>query len=220
MTPEQTVLEVTLPRRRAFGRGAFLVSEANLTALTLVESGDWPGGQLALIGPAGAGKTHLGHVWMELSGAEKIAATDLATGDAPDLVRLGAIILEDADKGVDEAALFHLMNLARAEGARLLLTGATGPSSWRIDTPDLRSRLSALTVARIEPPDEALLRSLLLKHFADRHLIVGERSVNFIMRHVERSAEGVAEIAERLDREALKAARGITIPFVKQVTGW
>lgn len=221
MSGEQLPLDIALPRRRAFGRDAFLVSGSNEAALAMVEGWRlWPGGQAALTGPEGAGKTHLAHVWMELSGAEKIAADKLSPEDAPALVAAGAAVVEDADRaaGVD-TALFHLMNLARAEGAALLLTGRAPPARWPVGLPDLRSRLAALTHVALDPPDGALMEGLIAKQFADRHLRVGAGVARFLALRVERSAAAARETVARLDRRALETGRAITVPFAKETLG-
>ena len=75
----------------------------------------------------------------------------------------------------DETALFHLLNLAREEAAYVLLTARTAPAAWTIRTPDLASRLKALPVVALAPPDDALLRAVLVKLFADRQLGVDEQ---------------------------------------------
>ncbi len=75
-----------------------------------------------------------------------------------------------ADGDFDERALFHLLNLAREERAYLLLTART--RAGRLDGRDPRSRLaaSALPVVALAAPDDALLRAVLVKLFADRQL--------------------------------------------------
>lgn len=220
----QIPLGLALPKRPARGREAFAVSASNADAVALIDRWrDWPNGVLALTGPEGAGKTHLAHVWATETGAERVSAAALSPADAPALVAAGAVVAEDADRlGRDaraEAALFHLMNLARAERAFLLVTGRGAPREWPIATPDLASRLSAAMTVALEPPDEALLEALLAKHFGDRRLQVGDDVIRFLSRRIERSAAAALGVVERLDAEALTQGRTISLPFVKAVTG-
>jgi hypothetical protein len=59
---EQLVFD--LPVRPAMGRDDFFVTGSNAAALAQVDGWrDWPFGKLVLVGPEGAGKTHLAHVW-------------------------------------------------------------------------------------------------------------------------------------------------------------
>ncbi len=220
----QLPLDLILPRRRARGRADFLVSGSNADALRMIDRWrDWPARRLALIGPAGAGKSHLAHVWMEAAGAETVSAAGLRTGDVPALVAAGAICVEDADRLRGEhdagAAMFHLMNLAAAEQVFLLVTGRGAPRDWQVETPDLGSRLRALTAVSIEPPDEALLRDLIAKLFADRGLRVNSDIARFLAIRIERSASAAAQTVERLDKAALATGRSLTLPFVKDVLG-
>ncbi len=57
-------------------------------------------------------------------------------------------------------------------GGSLLLTTPAPPAALPIALADLASRLRALPVAGIAPPDDALLAAVLVKHFADRQLRV------------------------------------------------
>src|ERR1700704_3889473 len=63
MTHPTRQLAIDLPYREALGRADFLVSDCNRAALGCIEGWpDWPARRLALYGPEGSGKTHLGHM--------------------------------------------------------------------------------------------------------------------------------------------------------------
>ena len=217
---EQRLLDISLPRRRAFEKSDFYVSASNGIALAMVEAWEgWPNRQLLLTGPEGAGKTHLAHVWMQATGAERVNAAKLMDGDVAALASIGAVVVEDVDKAPSvgsETALFHLMNLARAEGAALFLTARVKPSEITLTIRDLASRLSGLTHVAIEAPDEALMQDIIIKQFRDRHLIVAKPVVAFLARRIERSAKAAAEIVDQLDRISKTQAQGITIPFIRR----
>lgn len=217
---EQQLLDISLPRRRAFDRGDFYVSASNETALAMVEACEnWPNRQLMLTGPEGAGKTHLAHVWMHATGAERVIAANLQEDDVAALASIGAVVVEDVDRGQDQAsetALFHLLNLARAEGAALLITARRQPSEIEIGIRDLASRLAGMTHVAIEAPDEALMRDMIIKQFRDRHLIVARSVVSFLALRIERSAKAAADVVDQLDQMSKTQARSITIPFIKQ----
>lgn len=219
---EQLALALVLPQRRARGREAFLVAPSNADAVAMIDRWrDWPDGRLALTGPEGAGKTHLAHVWMAAAGAEKAEAARLSAADAPPLVAAGAVVVEDVHALTPEAepGLFHLMNLAAAEGARLLLTGRGAPQSWPAKTPDLASRLRALTAVAIAPPDEALLADLLARHLRNRQLRVDVGVVRYVAARLERSAAAAEAAAARLDAAAFREQRPITKPLAKKALG-
>ncbi|MGB8622376.1 MAG: chromosomal replication initiator DnaA, partial [Paracoccaceae bacterium] len=73
---EQLVFD--LPLRAARGREDFFVSPANAMAVAQVENWRrWPARKLVLVGPQGAGKTHLAHVWAAQADAGIVEAAAL-----------------------------------------------------------------------------------------------------------------------------------------------
>jgi len=81
-------LGLDLPSRPALGRDDFFVAPSNAIAVAMIEGWQaWAGRKMVLTGPPGSGKTHLAHVWANLSGAGIIDARDIATGDIPALAQ-------------------------------------------------------------------------------------------------------------------------------------
>lgn len=210
-------LPLVFPARPALGRADFMVTPANAHAAeTVLAPRLWPNGRLALIGPAGAGKTHLAHALMAEAAAALAPAMTLTAAKVPALAACGVAIVEDVDRLAAmppaearpaEDALFHLFNLAAAGETRLLVTGRGAARSWRIRTPDLASRLQSLTVAEIAVPDDALLSSLLLKQGRDRGLDIAAEAATFLATRVDRSFAGLAAAVEMLDKAAAQRQR-------------
>ena len=204
-------LALDLPHEAAMGRDDFVESPANAAALALVDRWpDWPAPAALLIGPEGSGKSHLARIWSARSGAPIVRAGDVTAEDGPRLVAAGALALEDAGPGLDEAALFHLLNLTREQNAFLLLTAAAEPSAWRIGLPDLASRLAALPAVRLEAPDEALLVRVLVKLLADRQLAAEPALLDYVLARMERSLAAARRLVLLLDRLTLERRRPLT----------
>lgn len=212
-------LAFDLPVREARGRTDFFVSPANATALAAIESWDtWPMGKLVLVGPLGSGKTHLAHVWAALTGGTIIDAAALNKVKLPMLASGGAVCIEDADcPNVDEHLLLHLHNLLIEERGTVLFTAATPPRDWSFSLRDLQSRVVAAPVAVLAPPDDALLRAVLLKQFADRQLRVSPALVEWLVSRIERSFAAVKSAVEQLDAAALSKSRPLTRALAAQV---
>ena len=80
-------LTFDMPSQPALGRGDFFVSPANAAAVEAIQSWhDWPQGKLILVGPKGAGKTHLAHVWAAMCDAQIVTAGHIMESDVPGLV--------------------------------------------------------------------------------------------------------------------------------------
>lgn len=192
-----------LPHRAALGLEDFIVSASNAAAVRLVVDAwpDWPHPVLVLAGPPGSGKTHLANAWRQQSGAALVSASALDEAAAETLAGRTALAIEDADRGLaSERALFHLMNLTREQGLRLLITGRTPPGDWAVRLPDLRSRLRACPVALLGEPDEPLLLAVLVKLLGDRQLPATPAAVSYLARHMDRSMETALAVVEALDR--------------------
>ena len=217
--PKQLAFDLPLDPR--YGREDFLVSPSNERAYGLIERWpDWPGTTLTLVGRRGSGKSHLAAIWATRARAWTVDAAAVAGERVPHLVSSGALVVEDADRPErDEAALFHLLNLARERGCFLLLTGAAPVDRWGVRTPDLLSRLRLAPSVALEPPDDALLKSVLVKLFVDRQLIVDTSVVDYLALRIERSLARAGEIVAALDREALSRGRRITRPMAAEVVG-
>ena len=62
----------------------------------------------------------------------------------------------------------------------------------------------------ISPPDEALLKGVLVKHFADRQLVVEPHVINHIALHMDQSMAAAAAIVAEIDRAAMASHRKVT----------
>jgi chromosomal replication initiation ATPase DnaA len=212
-------LAFPLDHAESYAREDFLSGPSNASALALVETWpDWPARAVVLTGPAGSGKSHLASIWAARSGARFLTGRSLTEEVLPDAVATRALVVEDLAPGeFDERALFHLINLAREEQAYLLFTAASPPAGWAVAIPDLASRLKALPVVTLAPPDDALLRAVLVKLFGDRQLAVDEALVGYVATRIERTFQAARAVVARLDQAAIERKRPLTRALAAEV---
>lgn len=211
MMVQSRQLVFEMPHRPALGVEDFLVSDSNAEAVALVDRWpDWPVGAAVIAGPAGSGKSHLANVWRAKTGAHIFEASDITSQRVPELAELGRLVIENTKAGGDEQALFHLLNLVREQRLSILFTAGAAPGDLHIALPDLRSRLKALPLAVILPPDDALLRAVLVKLFADRQLSVEPPVIDYVMLRMERSMGAARAVVAEIDRLALVLQRSVT----------
>jgi chromosomal replication initiation ATPase DnaA len=205
--------------RPALGEESFLIADSNRDAVAWLDRWpDWPGRVLAVHGPPGSGKTHLSHVWQRRSSAMRLEAGELGSDFLEAWPGKGtALVIEDGDQGIDETALFHVINLVREDQGYLLLTAREAPARWPVGLPDLGSRLSALTAVRLGPPDDVLIAAVLTKQFQDRQLRVPDDVVAYLVARMERSFAVIGQTVAAVDTLSLAERRAITVPLARRV---
>ncbi len=204
-------LALALPHSESLSRDDFLEGPANVDALALIDRWpDWPNRIMLLVGPEGCGKSHLASIWAEQAGARSTTALALTAGAVPGALATGALVVEDMNaSSFDERALFHLINLAREDEAFVLLTARQSPAD-SVELRDLRSRLRAVPVVTLLPPDDQLFRAVIVKLCADRQMSVDETLVGYLATRIDRSFAAARRAVERLDTEALRLGRPVT----------
>jgi chromosomal replication initiation ATPase DnaA len=205
-------LALALPHAESLTRDNFLEGPSNAAGLALIDAWpEWPSRTMLVVGPESSGKSHLAAIWAEQAGARSTTAHLLTPANVPASLATGALVVEDLRaQQFDERTLFHLLNLAREDGACVLITARIPPSAFEIELRDLRSRLRALPVVTLEEPDDQLFRALIVKYCADRQMAIDEAVVSYLATRIERSYAAVRQAVALLDAEALRQGRPVT----------
>ena len=214
-------LSFDLAFRPAMEREDFLVSECNATAVGAVDRFETLSPPiLVIVGPAGAGKTHLSEVWRKSSNAVRADASSFDEEAAARMLAAGAGIIEDmpGDTGMrDEGALFHALNAAVQQRIRLLLTSRTPPPAWGLATQDVSTRLRLASVVTIGLPDDALFAALIMKLMADQQMTVAANALRYAVPRLERSFEAAERFVAAVERKSVERRRTVTLGIVREV---
>jgi chromosomal replication initiation ATPase DnaA len=215
--PRQLTFE--WPHAPSFARDDFLPAPSNREALRTIELWpNWAGRMLILVGPEGAGKSHLGAIWARAAGAVTVSGDALSDEAVVACGQAAAMLIDDADRaGRSEALLFHLLNTALQNDVWLLLTARAAPDAWGLKTADLLSRLRLAPLARLAIPDVELTEAVLFKLFSDRQLEVESQVISYIAMRIERSLAVAREVVAALDLEALTQGRRVTRAMASEV---
>lgn len=215
-------LALGLGHHPAMGEADFLLADSNAAAVAWLRRWpDWPATALVIHGPPGCGKSHLARVCARAAGGRLIDPGALSATDPVSLLSGAALaVVDDADRCLGaraERAMLHLFNVIKETERTLLLTARVAPARWGLELADLRSRLNAASSIAIEAPDDALIRAVLAKLFADRQLRVGEDVLSYLLARMERSLDAARRLVARIDAAALAGQRAVTIPLVRAV---
>ena len=176
----------------------YLISEANRPLIRHFGHWSlWPVMATILTGPRKSGRSLLGRIVAGKTGGELI----------------------DNAEWADEEAIFHAWNRAQEKRRPLILVVDAPPPAWVVRLPDLRSRLAATPVVRIEEPDDDLVGQLIEKLCHIRGLAAPPELIRYLVPRIERSYFGVHRAIDALDELAYEQRQRLTVPLARKALG-
>ncbi len=179
-----------------------------------------------LWGAASTGKTHLLQAVCDEAGDRAVYVplsmfADAGPGILEGLASRELICIDDVDLVAGQAewemALFDLSNQVFDAGAQLIVSAASAPRECPIELADLQSRFARLPVFQLRVLDEDERVSALQLRSKHRGLELPDDTARYLLKRSRRDMASLYEVLDRLDREALRAKRRLTIPFIRDV---
>lgn len=179
-----------------------------------------------LWGARATGKTHLLQAVCDAAGDNAVYVpislfADAGPGILEGLTTRELICIDDIDQVLGdsdwETALFDLCNQALDANAQLIVSAASTPRECSIELADLRSRLARLPVFQVHSLDEQERVVALQLRSRHRGLELPDDTAHYLLKRSRRDMASLYEALDRLDKEALRAKRRLTIPFVRSV---
>ncbi len=179
-----------------------------------------------LWGAASTGKTHLLQAVCDEAGDRAVyvplsMVADAGPGILEGLASRELICIDDVDLVTGqtewEMALFDLSNRIFDAGAQLIVSAASAPRECPIELADLQSRFARLPVFQLRVLDEDERVCALQLRSKHRGLELPDDTARYLLKRSRRDMASLYEVLDRLDREALRAKRRLTIPFVRDV---
>ena len=229
MKEKNIQLSFNLKKRKIYEKDDFLVSNSNEEAYKLINTWpNWPSRKAIIFGESGTGKTHLTNIWkkktsstiLSLNKFKQVKLENIFTKKKNFIIENISNFFEKInvkDKEYLEKHLLHFYNLIEEKKGFLILTASKAPKLWKINLPDLKSRILSSVAVKIKRPDDALLSSVLIKLFLDKQILINKEVIKFIVRRSERSFDNLEKIINKLDNKSLITKKKITITFVKKL---
>ena len=118
-----------------------------------------------------------------------------------------------------EEALFALCNEVLDAERSLVVSAAMSSRECPIVLPDLQSRLARLATFQVQSlGDDERVQAMQLRAKL-RGLDLPDETARYLLSRSRRDMASLYELLDKLDSEALRAQRRLTIPFVKEVLG-
>ncbi len=184
------------------------------------EGGCW------LWGAASTGKTHLLQAVCDRAGDRSVYVPIRLLADAgPELIAglesREIVCIDDLDAIAGdenwERAVFNLYNELLTYGGQMIVAASMAPRESRFDLADLSSRMSQLPTYGLKTLEEDNRVAALRLRAKHRGLDLPKDTARFLLKRSRRDMTSLYTVLDRLDQEALKAKRRLTIPFVRDV---
>lgn len=185
--------------------------------------------QVYIWGGHNTGKTHLLQALCQYHSAKNIKLSYLPlqqlTGFSPEVFQgqeaMDICCIDDVqllqDKTDWQEALFGLINRARENSTRLIISANQPPSEINISLKDLVSRLQWGPVFRLEELGDQDKCQALQKRAQCRGFELADNVAVFLLNNCNRDIDDLFSVLDTLDRAQLEQHRRLTIPFVKSV---
>lgn len=177
-------------------------------------------------GAGATGKTHLLQAVSDRTGDRSVYIplplfSASGSGVLEGLAQRQFICLDDIDTIAGntewEHALFALCNQAQDSGGILIIAASSTARECGFDLRDLESRFARLPPFHIRPLVDAERIKALQLRARLRGLELPAETANYLLTRRKRDMASLYALLDKLDLEALKAQRRLTIPFVKTV---
>ena len=179
-----------------------------------------------LFGAPATGKTHLLQAVCDKAGDRSVYLPlemlgELGAGALEGLADRGLVCIDDIDRVAGdnawEIALFKLFNELYESGGQLVVAASVPPRECGLLLADLASRMSRLPVFQLHSLDEAQRVAALQLRATHRGLELPDDTAAYLLKRSRRDMASLYELLDKLDHEALRAQRRLTIPFVRDV---
>ncbi len=221
----QLVLPLQLADHAVFASFLDSGNETLVATLAGIADGD-PGQGCWLWGARATGRTHLLQAVCDRAG-DRSAYVPLAMlaetgpGILDGLASRELVCIDDIDRVLGDAAweraLFNLYNELQDTGGQMIAAATAAPREAPIELADLASRMSRLAVFQVHALDDEQRVAALQLRARHRGIELPGETARFMLRRSRRDMASLYDLLDRLDHEALRAQRRLTIPFVRDV---
>ena len=203
-----------------FQKDDFFVSKSNFFAFNLINT--WPNWEkniLNICGEKYSGKSHLVKIFQEKNKGKLFDSKTFSYDKVQNLRLYQNIILENFDEKVDEKAIFSLINFVDQNNKYLLIDSVVPINEINFKLKDLKSRAKNCLIAKIDQPDDDLIKVLIAKSLSDRQIKIDNKLIEYTVKRISRSYGKIFEFIYKIDEVSLKKKKSIDLKTIKKVLG-
>ena len=221
----QLVLPLRLADHAVFASFHDDGNETLVATLEGIAAGD-AGQGCWLSGATATGKTHLLQAVCEKAGDRSVylplkMLAEAGPGMLDGLATRELVCIDDVDQVAGahdwDVALFNLFNQMQDAGGQLVVAARAAPRECGFALADLTSRMSRLPVFQLRALSEQQRVAALQLRAGHRGLELPDETAAYMLKRSRRDMASLYQLLDKLDLEALRAKRRLTIPFVRDV---
>ena len=196
----------------------FYVSENNINAYKLIESWPkWSSRFINIFGPKGCGKTHLINILKDkidsmIYPAQKIDSEILSKFKVKE-----CLIIDNFKNDIDEKLFYTITNIGSQDNKYLIVCSLIPLKNFKVKLRDLSSRFTSFVEVGIDLPTDDLLRVILTKNFSDKQIKITKKNIEYILKKIDRSYEGVSLFTNLVDSLSLTRGEPVNLSIIKKV---
>ena len=198
----------------------FYVSKSNFFAFSLLDS--WPNWEkniLNIHGEKYCGKSHLSEIFIKKNKGIILNAQKLEANYEKHLRYYENIILDNLNQQINENNIFSLINFVDQNSKYLIINSVIPFNKIRFKLKDLESRAKNCLEAKIDKPDDELVKVLISKYLSDKQIQINNKLVEFAAKRITRSYGKIFEFIYKIDEVSLKKKKSIDQKTIKEVLG-
>ena len=196
----------------------FYVSTNNFEAYKLIETWPkWSSKFINIFGPSGCGKTHLSNIFKKKINSFFIKAADLNNNSLPLIKLKECFIIDEYQNNVEEKLFYTILNQCHLSNQYIIINSTKPIKLFEIKLNDLKSRFGSFVNVGIDLPTDELIKVIISKNFSDKQVKIDSKSLEYILKNINRSYEGIFNLINKLDNLSLSTGKSININLIKTV---
>jgi|TARA_B110000914_G_scaffold215050_1_gene218574 chromosomal replication initiation ATPase DnaA len=210
-------LTFKFPFKTNFFEEDFYVSENNFEAYRLIESWPkWPSRFINIFGPSGCGKTHLANILNKKINSFFVKASDLNNNSLLPMKVKECLIIDEYQNNVEEKLFYSLLNQCHLSNQYIIINSLKSIQAYDFKLNDLKSRIGSFVNVGIDLPTDDLIKVIITKNFSDKQVKIEYKLLEYILKNIDRSYEGVFDLIDKLDNFSLSTGKSINITLIKK----
>ena len=210
-------LTFKFPFKTNYFKEDFYVSANNFEAYKLIETWPkWSSRFINIFGPSGCGKTHLANIFKKKINSFFIRASDLNNNSLPLIKLKECFIIDEYQNNIDEKLFYSILNQCYLSNQYIIINSLKPIQNFKIKLNDLRSRFVSFVNIGIDLPTDELIKVIISKNFSDKQVKIDNKLLDYILKNIDRSYEGIFDLIDKLDNLSLSTGKSININLIKK----